>query len=191
MTRVEDLKLEFFNEAFMRFFNYFFQQFMVAMTNTDPYVDTLQEEFEAIKQRKTMRKNTVKMMGDFQQVTTHLEMDVTLTNFQITIPDRPRSKTFLALTAKEFHVSQQVQLKAGRVYSDKEKELYVSSFRMQATKCRFAVNGETILTERPFNMQIIYESLAYSPIMLKVDPKVVDQSSHVRVRFDPLQFRIR
>jgi|LauGreDrversion4_2_1035121.scaffolds.fasta_scaffold31701_3 hypothetical protein len=65
VARIDEMNLEFFNEAFMRFFNYFFQQFMNSISNTDPYIDTLQEEFELIKQRKTMRKNTIKMMGDF------------------------------------------------------------------------------------------------------------------------------
>jgi|LauGreDrversion4_2_1035121.scaffolds.fasta_scaffold31701_4 hypothetical protein len=62
---------------------------------------------------------------------------------------------------------------------------------MAATKCKFMFGGEMALTEKPFNMNIIYEGLAYSPLMVKIDPKVIDQSSHLRVRFDPLQFKFR
>ena len=138
-----------------------------------------------------MRKNTIKLMGDFQQITEVMEMDVKICNAQINIPDRPNSKTYLSLVVKEFAVSQNIQLKAGRIQSSKEKELYVRSFRMNAHHSRFMFGQDIILTEKPFNMGIIYEGLAYSPLLQKVDPKVIDQSTHMRIKFDPIQFRIR
>ena len=101
-------------------------------------------------------------------------MDVKICNAQISIPDRPNSKTYLSLVVKEFAVSQNIQLKAGRIQSSKEKELYVRSFRMNAYHSRFMFGQDIILTEKPFNMGIIYEGLAYSPLLQKVDPKVID-----------------
>lgn len=40
-------------------------------------------------------------------------------------------------------------------------------------------------------MSITYESLAYSPILPKLDPRVVEQASHLRIKFDPVHLTLR
>ena len=47
------------------------------------------------------------------------------------------------------------------------------------------------MTEHPFNIKIVFESLAYSPLLSKIDPKVLDQATHIRIKFDPFQLTIR
>lgn len=79
-----------------------------------------------------MRKETVKLMADFQQDPETMEMDVKLTDLSINIPDRPNSKNFLALKVEKFQVSQHLRLKAGRISTNKDKELYVKQYRMNA-----------------------------------------------------------
>jgi hypothetical protein len=64
--KIKPLEVEFFNEAFMRFFSYFFEQFMNALLLTDPYNNPELEELERLKRRKTMRKDTIKKLVDFQ-----------------------------------------------------------------------------------------------------------------------------
>ena len=104
------LTIEFFNEGFMHFFYYFFEQFMDSLTNTNPYSDPIKEEFENLKQRKTIRKETVKKLMDFKQVTEIIEMDIRLFDLSLKIPDRPKSKSFLLLYMQEFIVTQSISL---------------------------------------------------------------------------------
>jgi hypothetical protein len=73
----------------MRFFSYFFEQFLNALILTDPYNNPELEELEKLKRRKTMRKDTIKKLVDFQQLTEIIEMDIKITDFAINIPDRP------------------------------------------------------------------------------------------------------
>lgn len=73
---VKSIVVEFFNEAFMRFFYYFFEQFLDSMTNTNPYSDPYKEELENLKRRKTIRKETFKMLLDFKQLTEVMDMDI-------------------------------------------------------------------------------------------------------------------
>lgn len=35
------------------------------------------------------------------------------------------------------------------------------------------------------------EGLSYSPLLSKIDPKVVEQASHMRVKFDPIQITLK
>lgn len=60
------MTIEFFNEAFMRFFFYFFEQFMNALLLTDPYNNPIMQELERIKSRKTLQKETIKKLIDFE-----------------------------------------------------------------------------------------------------------------------------
>jgi hypothetical protein len=50
----------------MRFFSYFFEQFLNALILTDPYNNPELKELEKLKRRKTMRKDTIKKLVDFQ-----------------------------------------------------------------------------------------------------------------------------
>lgn len=63
---IKPISVEFFNESFMRFFSYFFEQFLNAVILTDPYNNPELEELEKLKRRKTMRKDTIKKLVDFQ-----------------------------------------------------------------------------------------------------------------------------
>jgi hypothetical protein len=83
---------------------------MDSLTNTNPYSDPIKEEFENLKQRKTIRKETVKKLMDFKQVTEIIEMDIRLFDLSLKIPDRPKSKSFLLLYMQEFIVTQSISL---------------------------------------------------------------------------------
>jgi hypothetical protein len=50
---------------------------------------------------------------------------------------------------------------------------------------------ESPVNDEPFNLAIIYESLAYSPILGKLDPRIVEQASHLRIKFDPVHLTLR
>jgi hypothetical protein len=82
-----------------------------------------------------MKKETIKKLIDFDQDNNIMNMDIKISDFHINLPDRPMtqfpySKNYLALQIKEFKVSQHIRMKAGRVYMDKNKELWCKSFRM-------------------------------------------------------------
>jgi len=64
---------------------------------------------------------------------------------------------------------------------NKEKELWAKSFRMEIDKAKIIYGGDTALTDQPFNMSILFENLANSPILAKLDPKIVDQSTYLRI----------
>jgi hypothetical protein len=56
---------------------------------TDPYNNPMLKELEMLKLRKTMQKETIKKLVDFEQDNNIMDMDIRLTNFQINVPDRP------------------------------------------------------------------------------------------------------
>jgi hypothetical protein len=74
---------------------------------------------------------------------------------------------------------------------NKNKELWAKSFRMEIDKAVITYGGDTILTDEPFNMSVLYENLANSPILAKLDPKIVDQASYLRINFDPVLITIK
>ncbi len=45
---------------------------------------------------------------------------------------------------------------------------------MEVDKAMIVYGGDTILTDEPFNLSILFENLAYSPILAKLDPKIID-----------------
>jgi hypothetical protein len=118
-------------------------------------------------------------------------MNIDIQDFAINMPDRPQSRNYLSLTFKEFRVSQHIKLKAGRVMMNKNKELWAKSFRMEVDKAVITYGGDTILTDEPFNMSVLYENLANSPILAKLDPKIVDQAAYLRINFDPVLITIK
>ena len=61
---------------------------------------------------------------------------------------------------------------------------------MQAEKAVIVFGGNSPLTDEPFNLVISFENLAPSPILPKLDLKILEQASHLRMRFDPLQLSI-
>jgi hypothetical protein len=101
-------------------------------------------------------------------------MDIKITDFAINIPDRPKSANYLSLQIKEFKVTQLIRQKAGRVQMDKQKMLWCKSFGMQAEKAMIVFGGHTPLTDEPFNLKISFENLAPSPILPKLDLKLVE-----------------
>lgn len=101
-------------------------------------------------------------------------MHIKLSDFGIIIPDRPDSKNALSLKVDTFTVTQHLHTKAGRIPLNKEKELLVKSFRMNAENSKFMFGDDIPLTEAPFNMQIVFENLAYSPLLSKIDPQLVE-----------------
>jgi hypothetical protein len=101
-------------------------------------------------------------------------MNINIQQFAINMPDRPQSRNYLSLTFNVFRVTQNIKLKAGRVMMNKNKELWAKSFRMEVDKAVITYGGDTILTDEPFNMSVLYENLANSPILAKLDPKIVD-----------------
>lgn len=62
---------------------------------------------------------------------------------------------------------------------------------MDVEKAMIVYGGDTVLTEEPFNMSIIFENLAFSPIFAKLDPKLVDQATYLRIKFDPVLLTIK
>jgi hypothetical protein len=62
---IKPMTIEFFNESFMRFFSYFFEQFINSLVLTDPYNNPEMEELERLKKRKHMRRETIKKLVDF------------------------------------------------------------------------------------------------------------------------------
>lgn len=102
-------------------------------------------------------------------------MDIRVADMSINIPDRPKSKTYLSLKIKELSISHHIKLKAGRFTFNKDRELFVQSFRMNVDHAIVVFGTELIhLTDKPFNMQIIYENLAYSPLLSKIDPQLIE-----------------
>lgn len=89
--------VEFFNEAFMRFFFYFFEQFLNALLLTDPYCNPVLEGLERLKKLKTIKKETIKKLVNFDQDNNIIDMDIKISDFAIKIPDRPQSSNFLSL----------------------------------------------------------------------------------------------
>jgi hypothetical protein len=89
--------VEFFNETFMRFFFYFFEQFLNALLLTDPYSNPVLEGLERLKKLKTIKKETIKKLVDFEQDNNIIDMDIKISDFAINIPDRPQSSNYLSL----------------------------------------------------------------------------------------------
>lgn len=80
-------------------------------------------------------------------------MDIRIADMTINIPDRPMSKTCLSLKIKEFSVSHHIKLKAGRFTFNKDRELFVQSYRMNFDHAIVVFGTELInLTDKPFNM---------------------------------------
>ena len=63
--QIQPITVELFNEAFMRFFFYLFEQFLNSLLITDPYNNPRLQELERLKMRKTMQKETIKKLEDF------------------------------------------------------------------------------------------------------------------------------
>jgi hypothetical protein len=61
---------------------------------------------------------------------------------------------------------------------------------MQAEKAMVVFGGDTPLTDEPFNLAISFENLAPSPIIPKLDLKVVELASHLRIKMDPFHLTI-
>ena len=89
--------VEFFNETFMRFFFYFFEQFLNALLLADPYSNPVLEGLERLKKLKTIKKETIKKLVDFEQDNNIIDMDIKISDFAINIPDRPQSSNYLSL----------------------------------------------------------------------------------------------
>ena len=95
---IKPLVIELFNEALMRFVNYFFEQFMNSLLYTDPYNDPQKDEFERLKRIKTMNKDPNEaFLKDLKQITEIMDMDIRISDFSINIPDRPLSKAYLSM----------------------------------------------------------------------------------------------
>ena len=103
---IKPLVIVYFQESFMRFKEYFFEQFLNSLIFSDPYIDPLRAEFENLKNRKTIKRDTLKNMTDFKQITEIMDMNIKIENCSLNIPERPHSKTFLTFHIDELTVGQ-------------------------------------------------------------------------------------
>ena len=108
----------------MRFYSFFFEQFLHALLKTDPYNDP-KLQFEMVKSRKTIKKDGLLRINDFKQDTEIIDMNVLVQDISVTLPDRPKSKKYLVLHIEKLSCHQVLEKKSKRLNFKQDKKLYV------------------------------------------------------------------
>ena len=95
---MSSLRVNYVQQPVMRFYSYFFDQFLVALLMTDPYKDP-KEDLELQKKRQTIKQDFVKVFTDFQQTVETCDMDIVINQVHISINDRHSTNQYISITS--------------------------------------------------------------------------------------------
>lgn len=117
-------------------------------------------------------------------------MIIVIKDLSLRIPDRPGSQEYLALTINQLSVGQSLVLKPKRVIHKPEQRLYVKAFKINCDDVLIKFGQNSLLTKDTFNIKVTYENLAYSPLINRIDPYILDKSSTVTINLNPVEITL-
>eukprot|EP00347_Sterkiella_histriomuscorum_P018285 403346093 len=183
--KIKPLTIEYFQESVMRLYQYFFEQFISSLTQTDPYID-YKAQYDQMNQKRTIRRDTLKKIPDLQQIKEIIEMNISIQDMSVKIPDRPDSQNYLYLTLQNLHVTQVLIQKAKRITINPEKKLLVQCFRIGCENVQIKFGEKSYITQEPFSIKVLFEKLSHSELLQRADPLLIEQASHIFINFDPV-----
>lgn len=117
-------------------------------------------------------------------------MIIVIKDLSLRIPDRPGSQEYLALTINQLSVGQSLVLKPKRVIHKPEQRLYVKAFKINCDDVLIKFGQNSLLTKDTLNIKVTYENLAYSPLINRIDPYILDKSSTVTINLNPVEITL-
>lgn len=101
-------------------------------------------------------------------------MHVTIKSLEVKVLDRPLSDNYLSLQIDKLSINQVLSQKPKRVIHKPEQKLYVKTVKVTADEVSLKFGRNCRLSQSNFNLRISYETLAYSPLLSRVDPSLVE-----------------
>jgi hypothetical protein len=117
------------------------EQFIDCFLMSDPYADP-RREFEELRNRQQIKVTKINEKTDFKQAKEIGKMDIEITNFELKLKDRPKSKEYLLIASPKLCVSKAVGRDAGRFKNKPNLSLQTESINTTMSDVNFYFGRE-------------------------------------------------
>ncbi|CDW82625.1 ph domain containing protein [Stylonychia lemnae] len=185
---ISAIKILYIYELAFRLQDYFFDKFLWAVTDTDPYVCMIENQSDAaISNIGSQDKQTI-MNFDLKQSKNEMVMDIKIHRPYVILKDRPYSNQKIEVDLGEMTITCEELVEGKRFYNCPEKEVLLTNYIIEALDLGIKYiddNQEFQLTE-DFELKVDFSNLNHSPYLKDIDTHDFDKSYNVLIQFKPL-----
>ena len=169
-------------ELIFRIIDYFFDQFLDSLTNTNPYLETS----TANDEQNRIAFSSLREVEDFdlQQDSSVTALNVEVASPTLIFKARPHFDEYFACDLGEIIVTSKQLRRKGKWRKLFSKQTLTTVYMVQARNLSLSFNGTHDLL-RLERLSVSFERLCFSPLLERIDPLVLDQAFLVDLEFSP------
>ena len=164
---------------------------------SDPYADP-RREFEELRNRKGIKVSKINEKTDFQQAKEIGKMDIEISNFEMKLKDRPKSKEYLLIASPKVCVNRSKGSISGRFKNKPNVAINTESINTNMADVNFyfgreegdenmtAIDEKLSLLKQTFSIDVEYKKLSYSEVIEKIDTRECDKAGEINIQIDPM-----